>query len=451
MISCILHPDFSAIDGGGSALKYYLAIDIGASSGRHIVGWKEQGRLMLQEVYRFPNGVEMVGGHLTWNVADLFFHVMKGIKRAFETFPAIESLSIDTWGVDYVLLKGEDEVSPCYAYRDSRTEAVIPQVHQKVPFDELYRRTGCQFQPFNTIYQLYDDQQRGRLEGVTDLLMMPEYLLWKLSGVKVREYTNATTTGMISAEKGAFDMDIVEALGYPTHRFPPLWQPGAVLGMLRPEIARQVGGNCCVVLCATHDTASAVEGIPMHGNCPYISSGTWSLLGVKTPRPITDKASQAANYSNEGGAGYNRYQKNIMGMWLVNELKRELCPDASFPDIVKQAQESTCDITVNANGPQYLAPESMKAAFDAETERKLHTIGDYFRCAYRSLAVSYRDALKELEANTGTTYDKLYIVGGGAKNAFLNHLTEEATGKTVSALPIEATALGNLKVQMEVN
>ena len=322
---------------------------------------------------------------------------------------------------------------------------------QKVFFDELYRRTGCQFQPFNTIYQLYDDQQRGRLEGVTDLLMMPEYLLWKLSGVKVREYTNATTTGMISAEKGAFDMDIVEALGYPTHLFPPLCQPGAVLGMLRPEIARQVGGNCCVVLCATHDTASAVEGIPMHGNCPYISSGTWSLLGVKTPRPITDKASQAANYSNEGGAGYNRYQKNIMGMWLVNELKRELCPDASFPDIVKQAQESTCDITVNANGPQYLAPESMKAAFDAETERKLHTIGDYFRCAYRSLAVSYRDALKELEANTGTTYDKLYIVGGGAKNAFLNHLTEEATGKTVSALPIEATALGNLKVQMEVN
>jgi len=431
-------------------LKYYLAIDIGASSGRHIVGWKEQGRLMLQEVYRFPNGVEMVGGHLTWNVADLFFHVMKGIKRAFETFPAIESLSIDTWGVDYVLLKGEDEVSPCYAYRDSRTEAVIPQVHQKVPFDELYRRTGCQFQPFNTIYQLYDEKVNGRLQGVTDMLMMPEHLMWKLCGVKAREYTNATTMGMINAQTGEFDMEIVEALGYPKHLFPKLHQPGTVLGMLRPEIAAAVGGNCKVVLCATHDTGSAVEGIPMEGNHPYISSGTWSLLGVKTPKPITDAGSEKANYSNEGGVGYNRYQKNIMGMWLVNELQRELCPDRKFPEIVKLAEESICEAIVDANAPKFLAPKSMKAAFDAATGNALGTIGDYFRCAYRSLAVSYKQAIEELEANTGCTYEKLYIVGGGAKNAFLNRLTEEATGKKVIALPIEATALGNLKIQMEV-
>ena len=189
----------------------------------------------------------------------------------------------------------------------------------------------------------------------------------------------------------------------------------------------------------------------MDGNHPYISSGTWSLLGVKTPKPITDVLSEKANYSNEGGVGYNRYQKNIMGMWLINELHRQLCPQMKFPDVVKLAEESTCDILVDANAPAFFAPKSMKAAFDSATGGRLNTIGDYFRCAYRSLAISYRQAIEELEANTGEKYDKIYIVGGGAKNGFLNRLTEEATGKQVIALPIEATALGNLKIQMEGN
>ena len=188
----------------------------------------------------------------------------------------------------------------------------------------------------------------------------------------------------------------------------------------------------------------------MEGNHPYISSGTWSLLGVKTPKPITGKESEKANYSNEGGDGYNRYQKNIMGMWLVNELQREMCPDTKFPEIVKLAEQSSCDILVDANAPDFLSPKSMKSAFDQATGNCLTTLGDYFRCAYRSLAISYRDAIRELEANTGVTYENLYIVGGGAKNMFLNRLTEEATGKKVIALPIEATALGNLKIQMEV-
>ncbi len=431
-------------------MEYYLAIDIGASSGRHIVGWREGDEVRTKEVYRFPNGVREENGHLTWDIRRLFIQVVSGILEAFRVFPGIESLSIDTWGVDYVLLKGNEEVLPVYAYRDSRTEEVIPKVHEKIPFGELYRNTGCQFQPFNSIYQLYADKETGRLNGVTDLLMIPEYLLYKLCGVKAREYTNATTMGMVNAQTGGLDEEIIEALGYPKHLFPQLSQPGTVLGMLRPEIAEAVGGNCKVMLCATHDTGSAVEGIPMEGNEPYISSGTWSLLGVKTPKPITDRASEEANYSNEGGVGYNRYQKNIMGMWLVNELKRDLCPDMAFPEIVKAAEESTCEILVDANAPEFLAPRSMKAAFDAAADGKLKTVGDYFRCAYRSLAVSYREALDELERNTGCTYEKLYIVGGGAKNAFLNRLTEEATGKKVIALPIEATALGNLKIQMEV-
>ena len=422
-------------------MRYCLAIDIGASSGRHIVGWRENGQLQTKEVYRFPNGVHEEGGHLVWDTESLLREVKAGIRAAKAEFPEIKSLSIDTWGVDYVLLRGGQEVLPVYAYRDSRTEAVIPKVHEKIPFSALYRHTGCQFQPFNSVYQLYADEESGRLEGVTDLLMIPEYLLYRLCGVKAREYTNATTMGMVNAQTGEFDGEIIEKLGYPQHMFPKLSQPGTVIG--------EYEGIQCV-LCATHDTGSAVEGIPMEGNQPYISSGTWSLLGVKTPKPITDRASEEANYSNEGGVGYNRYQKNIMGMWLVNELKRDLCPDMAFPEIVKAAEESGCDILVDANAQEFLAPRSMKAAFDKAADGKLRTVGDYFRCAYRSLAVSYRDALEELERNTGMRYEALYIVGGGAKNAFLNRLTEEATGKKVIALPIEATALGNLKIQMEV-
>ncbi len=421
---------------------YYLAIDIGASSGRHIVGWTENGGLKTEEVYRFPNGVTELDGHLTWDIDALLFHVKAGVAKAKERFGSIESLSVDTWGVDYVLMKGDETVRPCYAYRDGRTEAVIPQVHEKISFTRLYRHTGIQFQPFNTVYQLYADKLDGRLEGVTDFLMIPEYLMYRLCGVKAHEYTNATTGGLVSAESGAYDQEIIEALGLPKRLFGELQQPGTVIGDYE---------GVKVVLCATHDTGSAVEGIPMEGNHPYISSGTWSLLGVKTEKPLTDEASEAANWSNEGGVGYTRYQKNIMGMWLVNRLRDELCPGKSWGEIVREAEASRFAETVDANAPAFLAPESMRAAFEAALAAKPATVGDYFRCAYRSLALSYRDALRELERNTGRSCDKLYIVGGGAKNAFLNRLTEEASGKQVIALPIEATAIGNLKVQIEAS
>ena len=339
--------------------RYYLAIDIGASSGRHIVGWREDGKIKAKEVYRFPNGVQEQNGHLVWDVDALLSHVKAGIAAAKAEFPEIVSLSVDTWAVDYVLLRGEEEVRPVYAYRDSRTEAAIPKVHEILPFAELYAKTGCQFQPFNSIYQFYADKLTGRLEGVTDFLMIPEYLLWKLCGVKAKEYTNATTTGMVNAETGKFDPEIISALGLPPI-FPKLQKPGTVLG--------EYEGIKCV-LCATHDTASAVEGIPMDGSQPYISSGTWSLLGVKTPKPITNTASRAANYSNEGGVGYNRYQKNIMGMWLVNELQKELCSGLGFAEIVNAAQESRCDALIDANAPECLAPKRLKAAFDAVFQR----------------------------------------------------------------------------------
>ena len=422
-------------------MKYYLAIDIGASSGRHIVGWRENGELVTEEVYRFPNGVTGQNGHLCWDIEALVSHVKTGIETARAKY-AIESLSIDTWGVDYVLLKGDEPVLPIYAYRDSRTETVIEKVHERISFSELYRRTGIQFQPFNTIYQLFADKAAGRLDGVTGFLMIPEYLMYRLCGVKSHEYTNATTTGMVNAETGAYDPEIIKALDLPTHLFHPLRQPGTVIGEYE---------GIRVVLCATHDTGSAVEGIPIEENAPYISSGTWSLLGVKTEKPITNAASELSNWSNEGGAGYNRYQKNIMGMWLVNRLRSELCPDKPWGEITAEAEASRFEETVDANAAAFLAPESMVEAFDTALSAKPKTTGDYFRCAYRSLALSYMNAVQELQHNTGRHFDKLYIVGGGAKNGFLNRLTEEVTGKTVIALPIEATALGNLKIQMEAN
>ena len=421
-------------------MNKYLAVDIGASSGRHIVGWEEEGELRTEEVFRFPNGVTERDGHLTWDIFALLDYVKEGIRLTKEKHPEIVSLSVDTWGVDYVLMKGEEEVLPCYAYRDGRTEPVIPRVHERVSFAELYRRTGIQFQPFNTVYQLMADREAGRLEGVTDFLMIPCWLMYKLCGGKAHEYTNATTGGLVSAQTGEYDLELVRALGLPEGLFPGLQKPGAVLGEYE---------GIRVVLCATHDTGSAVEGIPMEGNELYISSGTWSLLGVKTEKPLTDEGSMAANYSNEGGVGYNRYQKNLMGMWLVNRLRAELCPDRPWGEITAETEEKHFDHLVDVNDPVFMAPESMKEAFDAKLPHPPKCPAGYFRCAYRSLAQGYRQAIEEIERNTGLNCTKLYIVGGGAKNGFLNRLTEEATGKQVIALPIEATALGNLRAQMK--
>lgn len=425
-------------------MKYYLAIDIGASSGRHIVGWQENGELRTEEVYRFQNGVSEQEGHLTWDIERLEREVRRGIDLALEKYPEIESLSIDTWAVDYVLLKGKDPVPPCYAYRDSRTEQAVREVHEKIPFEELYARTGIQFQPFNTIYQLYADKLAGRLDQACGFLMIPEYLLYRLCGVKSHEYTNATTTGLVNAETGQYDDEILRTLGLPQRFFKPLQQPGTVIGSYK---------GVKVMLCPTHDTASAVEGIPMEGQELFLSSGTWSLLGAKTARPVTSPESRQANFTNEGGVGYIRYLKNIMGMWMVNNLRKELCPEESFSVIDEAAQKSEYSGTVDVNEGAFLAPESMSGAIESALRAggfpPPQSTGDYFRCVYRSLAKCYGETVRELEALTGREYHALYIVGGGAKNKLLNALTERETGKKVVALPIEATALGNLQCQIK--
>lgn len=427
---------------------YRLAIDIGASSGRHVVGWEENGKTVTAEVHRFKNGVKKAAdGSLVWDMEGLTQNVIDGIKLAFDKYPDIDSLAIATWGVDYVLLCGDRPDPVCYSYRDDRTKAVIDLVHEKIPFEELYAHTGIQFQPFNTVYQLYDDMKKGRLKGVTDFLMIPEYLTFRLTGIKTHEYTNATTTGMVNGKTHEYDGEIITRLGLPERLFNKLSAPGTVVGRLKPEVKNKVGGDLNVMLCASHDTASAVEGIPMTTPSPYISSGTWSLLGIKVPEVISDENSRKANYSNEGGVGYIRYQKNIPGMWVINRLQSELLPDVDVAEIAERARQSSFTEYVDVNSEKLLAPESMAETFDSLLKTKPQTPYDYFNSAFISLAHGYKTALEELKVNVGKSFTELYIVGGGAKNKYLNALTESICGIKVIALPIEATALGNLKLQ----
>ena len=434
-------------------MKYFLAIDIGASSGRHIIGYEQDGELMTDEVYRFPNGMDTVDGHLVWDTDRLYEEVLLGIEEAFKKYPTIESLSIDTWGVDYVLMKEDEEIKPTYAYRDSRTEAVIDVVHELISFKTLYSHTGIQFNKFNSIYQLYADKLAGRLDDATDFLMIPEYLMYKLTGEKRKELTNATTTGLVNASTLRYDRKIWSSLGLPISLDSPLYAPGTLVGRLKSDVAKRVGGDLDVILCATHDTASAVEAIEMKENAPYISSGTWSLLGVKTEAALTDEKSCESQYSNEGGVGYNRYQKNITGMWLIQSLRAELCPETSYGDIVIASRESSFTDTFDVNDDMFSAPDSMKGAIDKYFTDRGRTAPkeakDYFNSAYLSIGECYGKAIADLEENTGKTYKEIYIVGGGAKNGYLNEITERCTGKTVVALPIEATAIGNMKIQIK--
>ena len=426
-----------------------LAVDIGASSGRHIAGTVQNGKITLQEVYRFENGVHRENGHLCWDIDTLAKEVVNGLKAANDAGFAPATIGIDTWAVDFVLLDADNKrIGDAVAYRDERTQAVINEVHQHMPFAELYRRTGIQFQPFNSIYQLYEDAKTGRLQQADDFLMVPEYLLYRLCGVKAREYTNATSTGLVSAATKEYDPEILRALSLPERLFPRLTQPGTVLGQLTPDVAREVGGQTSVVLCATHDTASAVEGIPMAENAPFLSSGTWSLLGAKIPAPITTPESMACNFTNEGGVGYIRYLKNIMGLWIVQCIQKQL--GISFAEMVNLARTSHYEQIFNVNDPRFSAPEDMAAEIRAALSPAPETDADLIRSVYVSLAYSYGEAIRELERLTGQTWEKLYIAGGGAKNALLNELTAQYTGKEVVALPIEATALGNLKIQREI-
>lgn len=427
---------------------YYLAIDIGASSGRHIVGWLEDGKIRLKEVYRFSNGPKERGGSLVWDAALLYKEVLNGLVAAGGCGCTPACIGVDTWAVDYALLDERGGLSgEVFCYRDGRTRGAVDAVHRAISFAELYKRTGIQFQSFNTIYQLMADKMSGKLAGARSLLMLPDYLNYRLTGVKMQEYTNATSTGLVNAQTHDWDGDIIDLLGFDRSLFGKLSPPGTVVGQLSEEVQSVVGYNATVVLPATHDTASAVIAAPIKFGQAYISSGTWSLLGCEQLSARTDDSSRMANYSNEGDANFTfRYQKNIMGLWMLQSVRREL-GDMSYPEMADLARSVKGEFLVDVNDQRFLAPKNMSAEICAAVGRRLGT-AEILRTVYDSLAASYKLAVEELEANTGAHYESINIIGGGSRDGLLNELTAAATGKKVISGPVEATATGNIVMQM---
>ncbi len=435
-------------------MRYYLAIDIGASSGRHILAHLENGKMITEEIYRFQNGPETLTAydgkkHLMWTHDRLFGEILNGLKKAKEIGKIPYSVGIDTWGVDYALLDENDEaIGGIYCYRDARTDATIPQVHNVVPFEKLYEKTGIQFATFNTIYQLLDDKLTGRMDKAKSILLLPDYFHFRLTGVKKQEYCNATTTGMVNSVTHTWDEEIIEKLGYKKELFGELAQPGTEVGEFTDEVAEFVGYKAKVVLPATHDTASAVLAAPLDAQTPYISSGTWSLLGVEQNCAHTSEAAREAGYSNEGSLNNTfRLQINIMGLWMIQQVRHELGDKHSFVELVELAKANPVEDEINVNEKRYLAPESMIDEICGAVGRQL-SVGELAYIIYNNLAKYYDVALKALESVTGKTYETLNIIGGGSKNGFLNELTAKYTGKKIITGPAEGTAIGNLMMQM---
>jgi len=459
--------------------RYYLAIDIGASSGRHVLGHVEDGKIVLEEVHRFDNIQQRKRGHDCWDVDMLWKNVLAGIEncRALGKIPT--TLGIDTWGVDFVLLDGEGKrLGDAVAYRDERTKSIVESVHEKVSPEALYGKTGIQHQEFNTIYQFAALAQEHPEELATAerFLMIPEYLNYLLTGKAVNEYTNATTTGLLNARTLEWDADILDALGIPAKIFGPVSMPGANLGGLTDAVKQLVGFDCDVVLPATHDTGSAFLAVPARDDeAVYLSSGTWSLLGVENKAPITTEASRRENFTNEGGYQKRyRYLKNIMGLWMIQSIRRELNgvdyvegkgPGSEraehtigFGELIELAREDerlaqgAAAARIDVNDERFLSPQSMideiKQACRETNQPVPETTGAIMRCVYESLTECYAQSVAKLAALTGTTYTSINVVGGGCQDAYLNQMTARACGLPVFAGPIEGTSLGNLMVQM---
>ena len=436
---------------------YYLAVDIGASSGRHILAHLEDGKMMLEEIHRFPNGMVQKDGENVWDVDELFAQIKLGMKKCAEAGKIPVSIGIDTWGVDFVLLDAEGKrIGNAVAYRDGRTKGMDEEVYKKIPEDELYARTGIQKAIFNTIYQLMalKVKKPEQLEKAETMLMMPDYFHYLLSGVAATEYTNATTGQLVSPVTKDWDMELIEKLGYPKKIFQKLVTPGTVLGELTEEIQKEVGFNCKVVAPATHDTGSAVIAVPTESdNTLYISSGTWSLMGTELMEANCSRESKLHNLTNEGGYNYRfRFLKNIMGLWMIQSVKKEIGGNLGFGEICEQASRCTIPSIVDANDDRFLAPanmtEEVQAACRESGQQVPEGIAEVASVIYNSLAQCYAKTIKEIEEITGQKYDRIHIVGGGANAEYLNILTAKATGVPVYAGPTEATAIGNLAAQM---
>ena len=453
--------------------RYYLAIDIGASSGRHIMGWIENGRMQLKEIHRFENRQLQKDGHLVWDMDNLWNGIIEGLKACKRENMIPETVGIDTWGVDYVLLdKDGNMVGDAVAYRDNRTADMDKELAGFISEEELYARTGIQKQLFNTIYQLLALKKENpeQLEKAQSLLMIPDYFNYRLTGVRKQEYTNATTSNLVNAREKKWDMEIIKKLGLPEKLFGTLSLPGTTVGVFSDDISELVGFKSTVILPATHDTGSAFLSVPARDETSvYLSSGTWSLLGVENKAPITSDTAKAANLTNEGGAFYRyRFLKNIMGLWIIQSIRRELNgseyvegkkskyaigKNYSFPDLIEEAKKSSDFETVlDVNDSSFLSPESMIDAIKdhcrAKGQKVPESVGEIMQSVYLGLSKCYADTIKEIENITGKKITGINIIGGGCQDGYLNELTAKATSLPVYAGPIEGTAIGNLVIQM---
>lgn len=437
---------------------YYLAVDIGASSGRHILGSVQDGRIVIEEVYRFKNGNVKRNGHLCWELDRLFAEIKNGMKKCAALGKKPAYMGIDCFGVDFVLLDGENRIlGDTVAYRDSRTDGMPEAVYEKIPYDTLYARTGVQTQRFNSIYQLYSIKTTSdALSKAERYLHIAEYFNFLLTGVQKNEFTMTSTTQLMNLKTKDFDTEILSALGFPAKIFTKPEMPGTVVGKLTAALQAETGLDCTVILAPAHDTASAVMAVPTMEPCVYISSGTWSLMGTVLPEMNGSLKGRDAGLTNEGAHdGQIRYLKNIMGLWIIQSIKKELNDEYSFGQLCDMAMESSYSAKIDVNDDMFLAPESMMDAIRTYLAQNgapaPETLGDILHCVYHSLAQSYGETVREIEAITGNTYNTIHIIGGGSQDSFLSKLTAEYTGKAVYAGPIEATAIGNLMMQMLVS
>ncbi|MGG6312664.1 rhamnulokinase [Paenibacillus macerans] len=434
----------------------HIAVDIGASSGRLVWGKRQDGQLSLREIHRFDNGFQEHDGHYYWDIDHLYREIVHGLQQAKRLGIEACTLGIDTWAVDYVLLDGKgDRISEVFAYRDPRTHEAAKQVHANIPFERIYGKSGIQYLSFNTLYQLYAHDSK-ELADAEHILLVPDYLYYLLSGRLMNETTNASTTALLNLQTRDYDMELLDLLGLPRTKFPALTEPGARLGPIKEELVRAYDlPDCELIVAATHDTASAVLGVPAReGSWGYLSSGTWSLIGVERAKPLATAEAMERNYTNEWGAyGTYRFLKNIMGMWLIQEVRKDYGKVHGYAELVSLAEAvPPFRSLIDCNDDRFMNPRAMTEEirqYCRETGQPVPgTPGEAARCIFDSLALSYDFYIRELERLTGEKLDALHIVGGGANNELLCQWTADILGIPVEAGPTESTALGNLAVQM---
>ena len=442
--------------------KYFLAFDLGASSGRAILGILADGKLELTEIHRFVNQMQLINGHYFWNIFSLFNELKTGLKKCIKEFGIQpESIGIDTWGVDFVHLNKEGLIlSLPFAYRDSRTNTSMDDLFQLIPQEEVYAQTGIQFMQFNSLFQLFSmvKDQSSLLKITDSVLFMPDALNYLFTGVKKCEFSIASTSQMIVPGTCRWNYELIEKAGIPTNILQEIILPGTVLGNIQDEVARETGSKSVpVIAVAAHDTGSAIVSVPSSdNNFVYLSSGTWSIMGIESKHPIISEQTRQLNFTNEGGAeGTTRFLKNIMGMWLIQEVQRIWEAEGtkySWPEMVELARQSEpFKFLINPDDSMFLNPRDMTQAVrdycyqTAQGTPQSH--GETIRCIYDSLALKYRFTLEQIRTVSNQPIEVIHIIGGGANNHFLNQITADATGLMVIAGPTEATAIGNILIQ----